>query len=438
MSGVTGYILILNRNRHNLLNESRDHKFVEPVSEFDHSRNIPLVCFIVDESGNITHIGLGARGMRAGTSLRKLNIEEIFKLNEPVSAWKIAELSGSNVRYYLMDQVKKGGLLTPKSFEKFLEILIEEAPETAPIVGKFSEARRLRIERLSEPAKKSLAEQKEAILTALNIAGIDRDNVLNWDYKEKEEPLSYLDGISHITLREDSIITNDLSNIPGFDLIKSTPHSASVFRNDKTCLTVLLANRLPLEELLGTDLIYFNEDFKCFVMVQYKVMEKERDIKKEKDIFKFRLPNQQFTKEISRMEAIYSTIKNTTGNETVNDYRISENPFFIKICPRLNFNPDNVGLSIGMYLPLDYIKMLENDKCIEGKQGGKGITYDNVGRYFDNTGFKTIIEGGWIGTNPNQSQLIEKIIRDILENGKAAVVAIKQNIKAQKPTSNSQ
>lgn len=82
-----------------------------------------------------------------------------------------------------------------------------------------------------------------------------------------------------------------------------------------------------------------------------------------------------------------------------------------------------------MYIPLDYIKMLEKDKCIEGERGGKAISYDNVGRYLDNTGFKTIIEGGWIGTNQNQSLLIEEIIKDILENGKTAVLAIKKKLE---------
>ena len=60
--------------------------------------------------------------------------------------------------------------------------------------------------------------------------------------------------------------------------------------------------------------------------------------------------------------------------------------------------------------------------------GGNAISYHNISRYFDNTGFKTIIEGGWIGTNHNQSKILENIIRNILENGRAAVLAIKKNI----------
>lgn len=422
MSQVTGYIVILDKSRYFSLHVNFYYEFSEPVPEFEHSRSLPLICFITNEERNITHIGLGTRGLRAGTDLRKLNIKDIFELNNPVSALKIANLSTSKVRSNLIYKSHKGGLLSPKSFEEFLRIFLKEAVEAVPILEKYTEERSFRIQKLPASVKTSLAEQKEAVLTAMNIAGIDRGDIVGWDYDEKKGPSSYLDGISHATLREDSMIINDLSNFPGFDLIKSTKYSASIFKNDRTQLTVLLANRQPLEELLGTDLIYYNENFKCFVLVQYKVMEKECDT------FKFRLPNKQFSDEIKRMDSIYDSIKDTASNEVADDYRICENPFFIKICPRLEFKPDNVGLSSGMYIPLDYIKKLEKDKCIMGKSGGKAICFENVRRYFDNTGFKTIIEGGWIGTNPNQSLLIERIIKDILENGKTAVIAIDKEL----------
>lgn len=423
MSRVAGYFLILNESRYFSFQGNIYDKFAEPVPEFSHPRHVPLVCFITNESGHITHIGQGKRGVRAGTDLRRLNIEDIFKLKKPVSAIVIANTTRSRVRPHLINKIKYGGLFSPKSFDEFLSAFLKRAPDTIPLLDKYSQSRQLRISRLSKNTKKSLAEQKEAVLTAMNIAGIDRDNAQGWDYNESEKPISFLDGITQVKLREDSMIINDLSNIPGFDLIKSTKYSSSVFENNKTRLTVLLSNRLPLEELLGTDLIYFNEDFKCFIMVQYKAMEKEGDK------FLFRLPNLQFTEEMSRMDSIIQSLKSTSSNGFINDYRLNENPFFVKICPRLEFNPDNVGLSTGMYIPLDYIRILENDKCIEGERGGKAIRYDNVGRYLDNTGFKTIIEGGWIGTNQNQSQLIERIIKDTLENGKTAVLAIKKKLE---------
>ncbi|RGV56398.1 hypothetical protein DWW10_05710 [Bacteroides intestinalis] len=428
MSRVAGYFLILNDRRYFSFQGNMHYKFAEPVPEFAHPRHVPLVCFITNKSGAITHIGHGKRGVRAGTDLRRLNIEDIFELKKPVSAIEIANTTGSRVRAHLINKINSGGLFSPRCFEEFLSVFLRKAPDTIPLLDKYSKSRQLRISRLSKNAKKSLAEQKEAVLTAMNIAGIDKDNAQGWDYDEAEKPISFLDGIAQVRLREDSMIINDLSNIPGFDLIKSTKYSSSVFENSKTRLTVLLANRLPLEELLGTDLIYFNEDFKCFIMVQYKAMEKEGDK------FVFRLPNLQFAEEISRMDSIIQSLRSTSGNGFINDYRFNENPFFVKLCPRLEFDPDNVGLSTGMYIPLDYIKVLENETCIEGERGGKAISYDNVGRYLDNTGFKTIIEGGWIGTNQNQSLYIERIIKDILENGKTAVLAIKKKLEKDFPS----
>ena len=205
-------------------------------------------------------------------------------------------------------------------------------------------------------------------------------------------------------------------------MIRTTHYSSSYFENNKTKLTVLLANRLPLEELLGTDLIYYNEDFKCFIMVQYKVMEKENER------FVFRIPNKQLLEEIKRMDSIANSLRSINSNNHVGDYRMNNDPFFIKICPRIKFDPDNVGLSSGMYVPLSYLKILQEDNCIKGPKGGRSITFENIGRYFDNTAFKNFIEGGWIGTNQNQAGILESVIRDTLENGKTAVLAIKRKL----------
>lgn len=300
---------------------------MEPVPDFNHSRNIPLICFITNNSRAITHIGMDSRGLRAGTDLSKLNIEKIHKLQNVISATKIADSASPNVKYNITLKVINGGLLSKKSFEEFLAIFLSEAPETASFLGQFTRERRQRIKKLSLLARRALAEQQEAILTAMNIAGIDRSQALGWDYTETEKPISFLDGLNCIRLSEDSMIVNDLNNMPGYNLIKSTKFSSSVFENDETRLTVLLANRLPLEELLETDLIYFNENFRCFVMVQYKVMEKESND------YKFRLPDKQLSEEISRMDSILSLIKGVVRNDTIDHYRINEDPFFIKICP---------------------------------------------------------------------------------------------------------
>lgn len=425
MSKVAGYFLVLSEVRHKAFRKRSQEYFAEPVVEFSHSRNVPLICFVMDDTGIISHIAFGRRGVVAGTGLRRLNVNDIYKLETLVLIDDIINQTSIRVSRHLFKKFKTGGLLPPKSFEEFLSVFLKEAPETEFVLSQYSKARRLRIEKLNKSARKSLAQQKEAVVTALNIAGIDKKEVKGWDYNEKTGPKSFLDGIEKVRLREDSMIINDLENFPGYNLIRNTRYSSSVFTKNDSQLTVVLANRLPLEELTGTDLIYYNEDFKCFVMVQYKVMEKESDQ------FLFRVPNNQLSEEIDRMDEILTMLYDYSKDESINDFRINSNPFFIKICPRIEFDPDNVGLSSGMYIPLDYLKLLQYDESIIGKRGGRAISYKNVGRYFDNTGFKTIIEGGWIGTNHNQSNQLEKIIRSVIENGRTAVIAVKKNISNQ-------
>jgi len=91
----------------------------------------------------------------------------------------------------------------------------------------------------------------------------------------------------------------------------------------------------------------------------------------------------------------------------------------------LVFNPDDVGLVPGMYLPLDYWKLLESDPGIQGPKGGLRITYDNAQRHFDNTAFTTVVSKAWVGTTPSQSQVLQDVIRATLETGKAVAIAIK-------------
>jgi len=93
---------------------------------------------------------------------------------------------------------------------------------------------------------------------------------LQFIHQKSALPKSYLDGLSESRLREDAMIENDLNHFPGFQEIKRYVQNAVQFADHKTSLTILLVNRQPLETLTGTDLIYYNETFKSFVMVQYK------------------------------------------------------------------------------------------------------------------------------------------------------------------------
>lgn len=391
--------------------------FAEPVPEFAHSRNLPLVCCVVAED-KLLYLGAGRTGYRAGTEYRRLNVADVFKLNTGLNLSDISDIATPRLQTKIRQKFSVGGLLPNKSSSEVISLIQGLAPEAREVLNKYSSTRTDRIERLTPESKSSLAEQKEAVATALSIAGISRDVLAGWDTDTNGQATSFLDGLEQVRLREDAVIVSDLAEFPGHELVKTMPFSANIFENESSKLTVILANRLPLEQQTGTDLIYYNETFKCFLMIQYKSMEKEG----ADEIYRF--PNVQLEAEIARMESLLVELKKCETNSDADGYRLSENPFFLKICPRLVFKPDNVGLSKGMYLPLDYWHLLSEHAGMIGPRGGKRISYKNVRRYLDNTAFINIASGGWVGTNISQSMVLEEIIRSTLESGRAAVIAL--------------
>lgn len=426
MAKASGFAVLLSKDRMTAFLEcfAEDRSFAEPVADFQHSRNVPLVCFIVC-ARKVTHIGLGRRGTRAGTGLSRLNLDRVEKLSAPLSVQRIINRLPKRNAASVRKRFELGGLLTDKGFTVVTETIRQLAPQASSMLEKFSQARTERIQRLSPKTKDNLAQQKEAVLTALSIAGLSRNPVQEWSPPDGA-PVSFLEGLPSARLREDPMVIHDLMHLPGFDIIQTYPYTAAVFESEATSerLTVILANRLPLEEQTGTDLIYFNETFQSFIMVQYKAMERE-DGPNGVPQAVFRLPSPQLAEEITRMDALLAAIQACPANTAHDGFRLTENPFFLKLCSRLVFKPDDIGLVPGMYLPLDYWKLLEHHPGIKGPRGGLRITYDNVGRHFDNSSFTSIVAKAWVGTTPSQSVVLKEAIRQTLETGKAVAIAVK-------------
>lgn len=410
---------------------AEEHIFAEPVDDFEHSRNVPLICFVVTK-GQIAYVAMGRRGNRAGTGLRRLNLLSPEKLAQPVDLDRVYEILPRRQAAPVANRFAVGGLLTEKGFVAVIDAIRQLAPQSSSILERDSSIRLERLSRLSSGERQNLAYQKEAVLTALFVAGLSREPIQSWAPSD-ETPLSFLEGLPSVRLREDPMVVHDMMHLPGFDILKTYPYNAAVFESDTGRLTVVLANRLPLEEQTGTDLIYFNETYQSFVMVQYKAMEKEQG---EHGITRsvFRLPNAQLEKEIKRMDDMLSELKACGPNTVHTGFRLTDNPFFIKLCPRIVFNPENIGLVPGMYLPLDYWKLLEKHPGIKGPHGGLHVTYENVGRHLDNSAFATVVAKAWVGTTINQSAVLKEVIRQTLETGKAVAIAVKP--KPQTPTTN--
>lgn len=430
MGIANGYVLYLEASRQRVFEECVEEgmTFAEPVPEFLHSRNTPLVCFLISQERLITHVARGRRGTRAGTDLRRLNVYGTEKLRSPIVVDRVLERIPRRLRPSVAGRLSNGGLLTPKGFSAVVEALRDLDHGSTAILDRFSRARAFRMGQLSPEARTALAFQKEAVVTALAIAGLDRESVQEWTPPDAPATRSFLDGLPTARLREDPMVVHDLFNFPGFDFVKMLPYNAAVFESDQARLTVVLANRQPLERQTGTDLIYYNETFHCFVMVQYKAMEHDHE-----DGAAFRLPNAQLSAEVGRMDTLLAALRTYTPDNSRDGFRFSDNPFFLKLCPRMVFNPDDVGLVPGMYLPIDYWKALVREPAVLGPRGGQRVTYENVGRYLDNSSFISLVAKAWVGTTVTQSSVLAAVIRETLESGKAVVIAVKNETPADEP-----
>ena len=429
---AAGYVLNVPPNRREiLLNEAEDGGsffrstpiIAEPVPRFGHSRRAPLVVFASFEDGKITHLADGKRGLSAGTGLARLNMQDLQALSRPIPFYELEAGVPTRIKPHLMRVLTDGGMLPPKTLEAFVDLIMQLDASVAGRLTRFSGRRRQAVRRLEPREKENLAFQKEALGTALEISGLSRDELLAWRPSDGAQQ-SFLDGLPNVYAREDMMLLADFSTFPGFDAISEATHYGSkVFQqpeNPSVRLTVIMANRESLEQQTGADLIYFNEAYRSFIMVQYKAMEKGTHHAE----FRWQAGD-QFVQEIARMDALIAELKKIRPGNDPDGYRFSYNPFFLKFCPRVVFNPDDKGLFKGIYLPLDLWKRAEVAGRLKGKKGGNLLTFENVGRRINNSEFVGLVAGSWVGTSIEQSAILDPLIREVLASGKTVTLAVK-------------
>jgi len=430
MKNSTGYIIELSKNRlHKLLEEPTEFAsqreityFSEPVPEFQVTNN-NFICFLV-HNGNIIMLAEGKRGYSAGTDLRQINLnrDTIYTFSKPVSLDFVINQVSNKFKRHIKKAHNENKIIPPATLIEIIGLLTNTEPKIKEIIAGYQK-KDLKdfLINLSKDQREDLAFQKSAVGDALFFADIKRDELDDWEIPknvDNNQPISYLSGLKSVRLKETDMIHHDLNNLPGFEIISRSSVESTVFDNGTVKLTVLMTDKKPLEEDMGVDLIYYNEFFKSFVMVQYKAMERGTNGPI------YRLPNKQLEKEILAMDNILGKIP-INKPMSVNDFRLFHNPFFLKLCSRLEFDPNSKEMMQGMYFPLDYWKVLENDNVIKGPRNGKGITYENTHKKFNNTDFRNLLVSGWIGTDATNSKYLESIIRQAVESGKRIIYAVK-------------
>ena len=395
------------------------------VRQFTPSRS-PFMVFASFQEKRITHIANGQRGQSAETSRVQLKMRQLERLTQPIPFSEALDAVPPRVRHRLDGYLKNGGLLPTKTRKSFVDFM---ARVDAKVADRLEALSRLHdvLPDLSPTAKENLAFEKDAVGVLLKLADIDREVLLNWREPTSERGAQhyYLQGLQGY-VDEHTIIASDARTLPGFDTIRRSAryHGALTFQGHGASRPITIINAHPgrLEELTGTDLIYWNHTYHSFVMVQYKAMRYEGG----RWIFRWR-EGDGLVEQIKRMEALRSKIHPLRESEEhPGGYRFSSNPFFMKFCKRVAFDPATPKLFRGMYIPLDLWHRLHRSGRLRGKQGGNLVTYDNVGRWLTNTKFVDMLTDSWVGTSPIQTAAIDRLISSAFAFRRAVVLGVQQ------------
>lgn len=231
--------------------------------------------------------------------------------------------------------------------------------------------------------------QEDAENMALKIFGIDVNKKTRYESR----------------LYEDNIIQSDLNNLEGFTKVAADYTGRVCYIKNQERLTIYHSNKLPLEKMLGVDLIYINETMNSVVMIQYKMLEREY----EDWIFR---PDLQMTKEISRMK-----LPESSGNHE--GYRLNSNPFFFKFIKR-----EAEGLGSSFVISLDHYQHYIFTESANGARGGKRIGFETLKRnYLTSSDIINLIRSGYVGTHVQETKAIKIIVDAVAKGNKEVIIA---------------
>jgi hypothetical protein len=325
--------------------------------------NIALLCF---SEATVDYISLAKMGKRVVTSKNRIEFSGMVSLRAiSVSAIE-SRLNERIQRYFVKASQGAGGVIPAATWAAIIVALKAERPALIEEIDRLLSLTRYSGFRLKGEAADILLQEREALGISLDIFSGNnqlRDQVLGeWaPYEDTVKNIneaeatatlvnpgvgrsSFLKGIPQRYIQEESAIQHDLFNWPGMTPLHEA--GVSVFEQGGRRLEVHYANKNALEHTLGIDLIYYNEAFELFVLVQYKLM------KEEGDLVLYR-PDPQIAAELARMDQIYNSTRSSSAIQSHEEYRLTDDGFMLKFVPRKGLKPASGELIKGMYIPWD-------------------------------------------------------------------------------------
>jgi|SRR5579864_1859943 len=425
--------------RRDLIREEIDgiyEPFSDALSVRDWEFGKTIIALMAFSESTIDYISLAKKGRRVATSKFRVEFSGMVNL-ESISIQSVESRLSNRIRPHFINASRgAGGLVPEKTWLALIDAIRKERPQQVADIDRLMSLRRYSGYSLDGHIAELFLQEREALGAALDIfSGSNklRDSVLSqWAPPERAlsevneqnstarllesggRSSSFLSGIPQRFVQEESALQHDLFNWPGMTPVHIA--GTSVFSQGGRRLEVIYANRNSLEHTLGVDLIYYNEDYDSYVLVQYKLMHEESDQMCYR-------PDQQLSDEMARMGSIYQSCQRKKTIQSHGEFRLNDDGFMFKLVPNRGLRPASGELIKGMYLLREYMAFLIGPNGPKGTKGAPLLTFDGAPRYLTNSEFAAAVRSGWIGTSGMQSRIVKDLVRQYYETGRSLLVA---------------
>lgn len=278
------------------------------------------------------------------------------------------------------------------------------------------------------------AQQQDALRASIDGLGIKYPSYEdNWELDTYDDSKTYLDGFftEDVVATEDEIINHDMKFFSDFKEEDGYHIKTNVFSDENNKILVTMVNRNAIEQVLGVDLVYYNEEAESFTLVQYKRMTKSD---KGKTFSYYPGSDGNYEKDIGLMQTHTDTLHKIETdrigenlNKYYDDYRGFGSPFFFKFTNSVIFKPFHNSVIQGFYLPFDmWMSFVEDRKRI-----GKTLVASSkaLNKYIGVNTFCWLLKIGIIGSRRCSVDEITNVMAECIRNNRSVVFAYKPSIQ---------
>lgn len=383
-----------------------------------HDFQLPTLCLmeIQEQGSSRCYLATATRKIAVSTFDSRLTIKKLRPIT-PLSLQELGDkLTDVRMKRMFSERIPAESdfsNLSPKLSGHLIELLAADSDNLSALDTALSQLPKLR------QAPNADWAQEDAIQTAMDTFGI-RGNAVPEGVALKRGTSSGLSLIGAY-LYEDNVVHADASQLPGFDAIAPDVTGRAVFQKGDERLVIYTANKLPLEKMLGVDLVYINETRGNVVMIQYKMLKEGKQQGERRDwMFS---PDPQLRKEIARMKI--------PGIQAIpTDYRLSRNPFFFKFVKRKIVDDSHQSFLVS----LDHLNQILVSSSAQGPKGGVRVSYDALdGTYLREADMIGLIRSGYVGTHGAETTALATILDVVAKGNKAVVLAWQRKVQESKP-----